>query len=213
MTREVFRFHWVGWRRFAYDFFVIQIGFLLFGFSINMMVQANLGLGPWDILHMALTYHFPISLGEATIGVAVMIVLVDVILREPLGWGTIMNMLSIGVWVDILKPFVPAIPTVFWIQVAYLLLGTLVMGFATAIYVGVGAGAGPRDSLMFALSRIGKISLRWSRTFLEVTVVIVGWLLGGPLWLGTLISAITIGPAIQLAFRVLRIHNRAVRPT
>jgi len=212
VARELFRFRWLGWRRFAYDFFVIQIGFLLIGLSVNVMVQANLGLGPWDILHMALTYHFPISLGAATIGVSSVVVLVDVILREPLGWGTVMNMLFIGIWVDVLKPFVPTIPTVFWIQVAYLLLGTLFMGFGTAIYVGVDAGAGPRDSLMLVLSRIGRTSLRWSRTLIEVSVVLIGWLLGGPLWLGTLIFAVTVGPAIQLAFRVLRIHRRVVTP-
>lgn len=197
----------MGWRRFAYDFFVIQIGFMLFGLSINMMVQANLGLGPWDVLHMALTHHFPISLGEASIGVAFIAVLVNMILGEPLGWGTITNMIFIGVWVDALKPFVPTTPGIFWVQIAYLLLGTLVMGFATAIYIGVDAGAGPRDSLMLALSRIGKTSVRWSRTLLESTAAVVGWLLGGPLWLGTIIFAIAIGPAVQLAFRLLRVHT------
>jgi uncharacterized membrane protein YczE len=212
VARGLFRFHWLGWRRFAYDFFIIQIGFLLIGLSVNVMVQANLGLGPWDILHMALTYHFPISLGAATIGVSSVVVLVDVILREPLGWGTVMNMLFIGVWVDVLKPFVPAVPNVFWIQVTCLLLGTLFMGFGTAIYVGVDAGAGPRDSLMLALSRIGKTSLRWSRTLIEVSVVLIGWLLGGPLWLGTLIFAVTVGPAIQLAFRVLGIRRGVATP-
>ncbi len=197
----------MGWRRFAYDFLVIQIGFLLFGLSIDMMVQADLGLSSWDVLHMALTYHFSISLGEASIGVAFVVVLVDVILREPLGWGTIMNMIFIGVWVDVLRPFVPAAPSVFWVQVVYLLLGTLVMGFGTAIYVGVDAGAGPRDSLMLALSRIGKLSLRWSRTLLESATVLVGWLLGGPFWLGTIISAVAIGPAVQFAFRILRVRT------
>ena len=78
------------------------------------------------------------------------------------------------------------------------------MGFGTAIYVGVDAGAGPRDSLMLALSRIGKTSLRWSRTLLESTTAVIGWLLGGPLWLGTIVIAATIGPAVQLAFKVLR---------
>jgi len=207
VAREIFKFNWIGWRRFAYDFFVIQIGFMLFGLSINMMVQANLGLGPWDVLHMALTHHFPISLGEASIGVAFIAVLVNMILGEPLGWGTITNMIFIGVWVDALKPFVPTTPSIFWVQIAYLLLGTLVMGFATAIYIGVDAGAGPRDSLMLALSRIGKTSVRWSRTLLESTAAVVGWLLGGPLWLGTIIFAIAIGPAVQLAFRLLRVHT------
>jgi uncharacterized membrane protein YczE len=172
-----------------------------------MMVQADLGLGPWDVLHMALTHHFPITLGEASIGVAFIVVIVDVILGEPLGWGTILNMIFIGVWVDAIKPFVPPIPSVFWAQVAYLLLGTLIMGFATAIYVGVDAGAGPRDSLMLALSRIGKISLRWSRTLIESTTAVIGWLLGGPLWLGTIVFAATIGPAVQLAFKLLRVKS------
>lgn len=201
-----FKFRWTGWRRFAYDFLVIQFGFVLFGLSIDMMVRANLGLGPWDVLHMALTYHLPITLGEASIGVAFVVVLLDVILREPLGWGTIANMIFIGVWIDVLKPFVPSVPSVFWIQIAYLLLGTMVMGFATAIYVGVSAGAGPRDSLMLALSRSRKMSLRRARTILEVSAVTVGWLLGGPAWLGTLISALAIGPAVQLAFRLLKIR-------
>jgi uncharacterized membrane protein YczE len=204
---EVFRFHWFGWRRFAHDFLVIQIGFVLFGASIDMMVQANLGLSSWDVLHMALTYHLPISLGEASIGVAFIIVVVDAILREPLGWGTLANMVFIGVWVDLLKPYVPTIPGVFWVQFAYLLLATLTMGFATAIYIGVDAGAGPRDSLMIAFARIGKTSLRLSRTILEVTAVLVGWFLGGPFWLGTIVSAITIGPAVQFAFKVLRIRR------
>jgi len=207
VARGLIKFRWRGWRRFAYDFLVIQIGFLLFGLSIDMMVQANLGLSSWDVLHMALTYHLPISLGEASVGVAFVVVLVDVILREPLGWGTIMNMLFIGAWVDVLKPFVPGVSSVLWVQVVYLMLGTLVMGFGTAIYIGVDAGAGPRDSLMLALSRIGKLSLRWSRTLLESATVLVGWLLGGPFWVGTIISAIAIGPSVQFAFRILKVRT------
>ena len=206
MKSEIFKFRWMGWRRFAYDFLVIQFGFVLFGLSIDIMVRANLGLGPWDVLHMALTYHLPITLGEASIGVAFVVVLLDVILREPLGWGTIANMIFIGVWIDILKPFVPSVPSVFWIQIAYLLLGTIVMGFATAIYIGVDAGAGPRDSLMLALSRLSKTSVRRARTIIEVTAVTVGWLLGGPAWIGTIVSALAIGPAVQLAFKLLRVR-------
>jgi len=102
----------MGWRRFAYDFFVIQIGFLLIGLSVDIMVQADLGLSPWDVLHMGLTYHLPISLGESIIGVGFTIVLLDVVLGERVGWGTIMNMLFIGFWVDALRPFVPIVPAV-----------------------------------------------------------------------------------------------------
>jgi uncharacterized membrane protein YczE len=172
------------------------------------MVQASLGLDSWDVLQMALTYHMPITLGESSIGVAFIIILIDLALKEPLGWGTVANMIFIGVWIDVLKPHVPSAPNVFLIQIAYLLLGVLIMGFATAIYIGVDAGAGPRDTLMLALSRLGKISVRIARTCIEVTVVVVGWLLGGPAWLGTLVAAIAIGPVVQLGFKLLK-----VRPT
>jgi uncharacterized membrane protein YczE len=171
------------------------------------MVQASLGLDPWDVLQMALTYHLPVTLGESSIGVAFIITLIDIALREPLGWGTIANMIFIGVWIDLLKPYVPRVPSVFLVQLAYLLLGVLIMGFATAIYIGVDAGAGPRDTLMLALSRLGKTSVRIARTCIEVTVVAVGWLLGGPAWLGTLVAAIAIGPAVQLGFKILKVRT------
>jgi uncharacterized membrane protein YczE len=207
LNGKVFKFTWSGWKRLAYDFFVIQIGFLLFGLAIDVMVQASLGLDPWDVLQMALTYHFPVTLGESSIGVAFIIIVIDVALREPLGWGTIANMIFIGVWIDLLKPYGPQVPSVFLVQLAYLLLGVLIMGFATAIYIGVDAGAGPRDTLMLALSRLGKTSVRIARTCIEVTVVAVGWLLGGPAWLGTLVAAIAIGPAVQLGFKILKVRT------
>jgi uncharacterized membrane protein YczE len=111
VIREFFKFQWKGWRQFTWDFFVIQIGFLLFGLSIDVIVQASLGLDSWDVLHMALTYHLPITLGEASIGVSFLVVLIDIILKEPLGWGTLANVVFIGVWVDVLRPYVPLVPT------------------------------------------------------------------------------------------------------
>jgi hypothetical protein len=204
MAERIFITRWNGWPQFLRDFAVIQFGFLLFGISIDIMVQANLGTSPWVVLEKALTLHLPITLGQATIAVAIVVTLIDVLLKQPLGWGTIANMLSIGLWVDWLKPFIPAAPANWWIQIPYLLLSTFIMGFATAVYVGVNAGAGPRDSLMLAISRLAKVSVRRARTFLEVGVVLVGWLLGGPVGLGTLIFAVAIGPSVQVAFRLLR---------
>jgi uncharacterized membrane protein YczE len=211
MISERFILRWNGWRQFIRDFLVIQFGFLLFGLAIDIMVQANLGTSPWVVLEKALTLHLPITLGQATIVVAIVITLIDVLLKQPLGWGTVANMLSIGFWVDWLAPFIPAAPANLWIQIPYLLLGALIMGFATAIYVGVNAGAGPRDSLMLAIARLANVNLRRARTFLEVTVVIVGWILGGPVGLGTLIFALAIGPAVQLAFRLLRVRPAHVQ--
>lgn len=205
---QFFEFKWLGWRRFARDFTIIQIGFLLFGVSINIIVKASIGLDSWDVFQMALTYHLPITLGESSIAVALLVVLFDIFLREPLGWGTLANAIFIGIWIDLLKPYVPSVPGFVAVEIAYLLLGTLIMGFATAIYIGVDAGAGPRDTLMLGLSRVGRVSVRVARTCIEITVVVVGWLLGGPVWLGTLIAALAIGPAVQFAFKLLRVHEK-----
>jgi uncharacterized membrane protein YczE len=200
-------FRWKGWKKFARDFVFIQFGFALFGLAIDVLVNANLGLDSWDVLQMAMTYHLPITLGESSIIVASLVVVADVIVREPLGWGTIANTIFIGVWVDLLRPYVPKVPFQLPLQLVYLLLGVLIMGFATAIYIGVDAGAGPRDTLMLALSRLGKVSLRVARASIEISVVIVGWLLGGPAWIGTLVAALAIGPAVQFAFKVMRVKT------
>jgi len=156
---------------------------------------------------MALTYHLPITLGESNIGVALLVVLFDVVLREPLGWGTLANAIFIGVWVDVLRPYTPTVPQLVPLQIGYVLLGTLIMGFATAIYIGVDAGAGPRDTLMLGISRVGRVSVRVARTCMEIAVVVLGWFLGGPVWLGTLIAAFAIGPAVQFAFKILRVKQ------
>lgn len=203
---QYFILRWNGWRQFIRDFAVIQIGFLLFGLSIVILVKADLGNTPWVVLEGALIKYVPLTLGQAIIIVALVITLIDLLLKQPLGWGTLANMLSIGWWVDVLTPYVPAPPVNLALQIAYVLLGAIVMGFATAVYVGVNAGAGPRDSLMLAIARRAKVSVRLARAIIEVAVVIIGGLLGGPLGIGTLIFAIAIGPAVQLAFRLLRVH-------
>jgi uncharacterized membrane protein YczE len=205
MLKPIFITRWQGWRRFLRDFAMIQFGFMLFGAAIDIMVRANLGTSSWIVLEKGLTNYLPITLGQATIGVAVIVTLVDVALRQPLGWGTLANMISIGLWVDGLRPFIPAVPAQWWLQLPYLLLGTLLMGLATALYVGVNAGAGPRDSLMLAVARLAKTSVRAARTAIEIGVVLVGWLLGGPVGVGTLIYALMIGPAVQVAFRLLQV--------
>lgn len=208
---KIFVVRWEGWRKFIRDFIVIELGFALFALAINIMVIVDLGTSPWVVFELGLVRYLPITLGQATIIVAFLIVLLDVALRQPLGWGTLGNMLTIGLFVDWLRPLVPMPPEALWARIAYLLVGVLIMGFATAIYVGVNAGAGPRDSLMLAVSRLAKVSVRVARTCIEVLVILVGWLLGGPVGIGTLIIALTIGPAVQLAFRLLNV--KPLQPT
>jgi uncharacterized protein len=211
MLRNAFVLKWNGWRQFARDLAVIHFGFVLFGISILIMVHAGLGTSPWVALEVAMTHYLPMTLGQAVIAVAAVLIVLNILLGQPLGWGTFANMISIGLFVDWLKPWVPVAPDNLWVQVPYLLLGTLIMGFATAVYVGVNAGAGPRDSLMLAISRLAGVSVRRARTYIEIAVVTAAWLLGGTIGLGTLIFAVTIGPAVQVAFRLLRVRPLQAR--
>jgi uncharacterized membrane protein YczE len=204
--RRAFLIRWHGWPRFLRDFAVIQLGFMLFGVAIDMWVLAGLGTSPWVALEVALTHYLPLTLGQATILVAIVIILLDLALEQPLGWGTLANMLFIGVWVDVLRPWIPAPPPNPWIQVPYLLLGVGVMGIATAVYVGVSAGAGPRDSLMLAVARRFRTTVRIARTGIEIVVVLVSLLLGGTIGLGTLLIALAAGPSVQLGFRLLGVQ-------
>jgi uncharacterized membrane protein YczE len=204
--RRAFIIRWHGWPRFLRDFAVIQLGFLLFGLAIDMWVLAGLGTSPWVALEVALTRYIPITLGQATILVAIVIILIDLALGQPLGWGTLANMLFIGLWVDALRPFIPSPPLNPWLQVPYLLLAVWIMGLATAVYVGVNAGAGPRDSLMLAIARRFRTTVRVARTSIEVVVVLLSILLGGTIGLGTLIIALAAGPSVQLGFRLLGVQ-------
>src|SRR6185503_12380338 len=113
---QYFILRWNGWRQFIRDFVVIQIGFLLFGLSIVILVKANLGNTPWVVLEGALINYLPLTLGQAIIVVAVVIALIDLVLKQPLGWGTLANVFSIGWWVDVLTPFTPAPPPNLWLQ-------------------------------------------------------------------------------------------------
>jgi uncharacterized membrane protein YczE len=210
--RRAFVVRWHGWPRFLRDFAVIQLGFLLFGLAIDMWVLAGLGTSPWVALEVALTHYIPITLGQATILVAIVIILLDLALGQPLGWGTLANMLFIGLWVDVLRPFIPAPPPNLWFQVPYLLLGVFIMGLATALYVGVNAGAGPRDSLMLAVARRFRTTVRVARTSIEVVVVLLSLLLGGSIGLGTLLIALAAGPAVQLGFRLFRVQPLSAAP-
>lgn len=199
----------IRWNTFVRDFFVIQIGFALYGLSIALTIQANLGTGTWSVFEVALANISGLSIGTITILVAFVVLILVLLFKEKVGWGTLGNILSIGLWLDLFLLLIPSINENLILQILMLLAGILIMGIASAVYIGVDAGAGPRDSLMLAIHRTTKLSLRLARASIELTVFIVGWFLGGPAGIGTLVFAILIGPAVQWAFKVFKVkpHN------
>ena len=194
----------VRWRTFPRDFLVIQIGFAFFALAIAFLIRSNLGTSPWVVLEMAFRNYIPFTPGQSAILTGAIVLLLVLALREPVGWGTLGNIICIGLWDDVGLKKLPEqndLPG----QVLYLVLAVLVMAGATAIYIGVNAGAGPRDSLMIAVARATGLSVRVARAGIEIAVVTSGWLLGGPVGIGTLVFALAIGPAVQTAFRIFKV--------
>ena len=196
----------VIWKTFPRDFIVIQIGFALFGLSIALMIRSNIGTTPWAVLEVALSQLTNIRPGRISIMVGLVVVLGSLTLREKIGWGTLANIAFIGLWEDMFLSYIPSIEDRLLLQSVMLFGAIFMMGFASAIYIGVDAGAGPRDSLMLAFHRTTGLSIRLGRAIIEVTVVAIGWFLGGPLGVGTVIFALLIGPAVQWAFKLLKVQ-------
>ena len=196
----------IRWNTFIRDFFVIQIGFLLYGLAIALIVRANVGTGTWVVLEVALADILGIKLGTMTVYMGFAVLVLALALRERVGWGTLGNILSIGPWLNLFLDLIPTLKGNLVLQIGIFLLGILVQGIATAVYIGVDAGAGPRDSMMLAIHRKTGVSVRAARGALEVVVVTIGWLLGGPAGWGTLAFALLIGPSVQWAFKLFHVH-------
>jgi uncharacterized membrane protein YczE len=196
----------IRWNTFIRDFIRIQIGFFIYGIAIAIMIRGNLGTSAWSVLEVALAPKFHISIGTMTVMMGFFVLIGAVLMREKIGWGTLANILCIGPWEDFWLSNIPSINNNLLLQSGMLLFAIFLIGLASAIYIGVDAGAGPRDSMMLAIKRITGISIRAARAIIEVTVVIIGWLLGGPAGIGTAIYALLIGPSVQWGFKIFKVQ-------
>ncbi len=174
----------------------LVVGLYLFGVSLAMMVLAGVGTAPWDVLHLGVVRHVPLSLGQAVIVLSFVVLLAWIPLRERPGIGTIANAVLVGLSADATLLMFDA-PEPLAGRIALMLGGVVLCGFASALYIGAQFGRGPRDGLMTGLSRRTGLSLRLVRTGLEVSVVLAGIALGGVVGVGTVVYALGIGPLTQ----------------
>lgn len=177
-------------------------GFVCVSLGVALMVQAHVGLGPWDVLHQGISRQTGIPIGMMTIFVALPIMLVWIPLGEQPGIGTLLNVVLIGMFIDLFLLVLPS-PHWFLAQVVQMLVGVVVMGIGAGLYLSAGLGAGPRDGLMMGLVRRTGLSVRLIRTLMELSVLGVGWLLGGSVGPGTLAFAFGIGPVIQWTLQLV----------
>ncbi|MBA2419233.1 MAG: hypothetical protein H0V59_09885 [Nocardioidaceae bacterium] len=172
-------------------------GLVLYGFSMAMMVRAELGLDPWDTLHQGLSFYVPLSFGVITIVVGATVLLLWIPLRQKPGLGTLLNVFVVGLAADAGLALLPA-PDDLFLRAALLVGGVVFNAVAGAMYIGSHLGPGPRDGLTLGLVSATGRSVRLLRTAVEGTVLLAGWLLGGTVGAGTVLYAVAIGPLLQL---------------
>lgn len=174
----------------------LYAGLVLYGLSMALLVRSGLGVMPWDVLHQGLARQLGWSLGVVTIVVGALVLLAWIPLRERPGLGTVSNVVVIGLALDAALAVLPE-PASLPLRIALVPIGILLNAVATAAYIGVHLGPGPRDGLMTGLVRRTGRSVRLVRTSIEIAVVTLGWLLGGTLGVATVLYALAIGPLVH----------------
>ena len=183
------------------------VGLWLYGTAMAMFIRAELGLDPWDVFHYGVQQHIGLSFGTIVIIVGGLVLLLWIPLKQWPGLGTVANVFVIGIATDVMLAVLDA-PSELWLRWVFLLGGIVVNGIGGAMYIGSQYGPGPRDGLMTGLSHRTGLSIRLVRTALEVSVLAVGWLLGGVVGLGTVLYALLIGPAVQTFLPLLTVRLR-----
>lgn len=192
-------------------FLRLNFGLFLYGLGIVVTMRANVGYAPWEVLHSGISQTLGVSIGLVNTAVGVIIVVIVCLLGEKIGLGTIFNMFMIGLFMDLIISLniIPLIHN-FWLGTIVLILGLFIISFGTYFYISSAFGAGPRDSFMVAIRRKTGLPVGFCRGILEVTVVIIGWFLGGMVGLGTIISAFAIGFCVQITFRLVKFEPTKV---
>jgi uncharacterized membrane protein YczE len=169
-------------------------GLVLFGLGIAIMVMADLGLSPWEVLHQGIAEQTGVPIGTVGIITGLFVLLLWIPLRERIGLGTVLNVILIGLVIDATLFVFDYGGEPLWIRTTMMLIGVLLIGIGSGFYIGAGLGPGPRDGLMTGLARrgypIGRV-----RVVLEITVLVLGWLLGGTVGVGTVVFAFEPGTA------------------
>jgi len=187
-------------------------GLFLYALGIVMTIKANVGLAPWDVLHWGISKQTGISIGTASVYTGIVICLVIYFLKEKMGIGTVLNMLFIGVFIDVIIALniVPFMHT-YYTGVPFLILGIFIIAFGSFYYMRSGFGAGPRDSLMVAINRNSAFSIGTARVMIEGSVLLLGYFLGGIVGIGTVLAGLGVSFAVQQVFKWMNFDVKAVQ--
>ncbi len=190
-------------------------GLFVIANGIVFLINANLGVNPWDVLHIGLANQFGITIGRVTQIIGLLLIIFSYFFKVRPNIGTILNMIFLGLFIDLVIGwgYVP-LPLPLLDRIIFFIIGVVLFGFGVALYISPNLGAGPRDSLMLALTRATKLRVGMIRTMMEVVVAAAGYFMGGPLGIGTVIFALSLGIFMEAGFAFIRrvqktaIYNR-----
>ena len=200
-------------KRVFREWMQIVLGLLVFAFGVHLTIYANIGLAPWDCLGMGISYHTPLNYGLSMTAMAVIILIIDMLLRERIGFGTVIDALLTGNFVEMfnrLNPL-PENKSV-WLGIVIMVIGLAVMAVGQWIYMEGGQCCGPRDALLVGLGkRLPKVPIGIVEIIIWVAALAVGWMLGGPVGIGTVVSTFGAGFVMQLIYSLIRFEPRKLR--
>lgn len=185
----------------------LVLGFIFCACATVMALKSNLGLSPWDVFHQGLSNITGLTIGQVSIIVGLVVVLITVLLKLEIGIGTIVNMILIGFFIDLIN-YLNIIPesTNLISGILMLITSLFTMAIGSYLYIGCELGCGPRDGLMVAIVRITGKSVGVIRFYIELGALVIGWILGGTVGIGTLITVAFLGSVIQLVFKIFKLN-------
>ena len=195
------------------DWIRIIAGLIVFAFGVHLTIYANIGLAPWDCLGMGISYHTPFNYGISMTIVAITVLLIDIALKEKIGYGTIIDALLTGNFVQIFNYINPLDQNEnMWVGIGIMLVGFVFMALGMWIYMSSEQCCGPRDALLVGLGkRMRKIPIGIVEIILWAVVLLAGFLLGGPVGIGTLISTFGAGLVMQLVYSLIKFEPRKLK--
>ena len=177
----------------------LVFGLILFGLGESLLVTANIGGGPWLVLHQGVSFKTGYTIGITTFIVSIIVLFIWIPLKQKPGIGTILNVIIIAIVIDLSLKHLPY-PEIFILQFLQVIMGVLLVGLGSSFYLIANLGPGARDGLMTGTQKITKLSFSLTRTLIEFSVLALGWYLGGIVGIGTVIYALGIGPFVSASF-------------
>ena len=182
--------------------FILCLGLFLFGLGESLIITASVGMSPWSVLAEGLSITTGLSIGTLTFLISLGVLLLWIPLKQQAGIGTILNAIIVAAVIEWSLPYLPH-PETYAMQILQAVLGTLIVGVASGIYLIANLGPGPRDGLMTGCQKATGLPIAWVRVFLEIVVITIGWTLGGTVGIATVIFAIGVGPAVSMGLYLI----------